>query len=129
MPERLPPQNISSVEPYRKLVEKLVDQGVEIAAIRQRLEERGFDGSYAAVYRFVRRIKPLRGEATVRVERAPGNEGQVDFGYAGKMIDPETGKLRRTWAFVMTLAWSRHQYVEFVFDQRDWNEKAGTSLT
>jgi len=34
------------------------------------------------------------------------------------MIDPETGKQRRAWAFVMTLAWSRHQYVEFVFDQK-----------
>jgi len=33
------------------------------------------------------------------------------------MIDPKTGKLRKTWAFVMTLSWSRHQYVEFVFDQ------------
>jgi hypothetical protein len=34
------------------------------------------------------------------------------------MIDPETGELRKTWAFVMTLSWSRHQYVEFVFDQK-----------
>jgi hypothetical protein len=34
------------------------------------------------------------------------------------MIDPETGNLRWTWAFVMTLSWSRHQYVEFVFDQK-----------
>jgi transposase len=43
---------------------------------------------------------------------------QVDFGYAGRMIDPETGELRQTWAFVMTLSWSRHQYVEFVFNQK-----------
>jgi hypothetical protein len=34
------------------------------------------------------------------------------------MIDPETGKLRKTWVFVMTLSWSRHQYVEFVFNQK-----------
>jgi transposase len=34
------------------------------------------------------------------------------------MIDPQTGKLRKSWAFVMTLAWSRHQYVEFVWDQK-----------
>jgi transposase len=27
------------------------------------------------------------------------------------------GKPRRTWAFVMTLCHSRHQYVEFVWDQ------------
>jgi hypothetical protein len=34
------------------------------------------------------------------------------------MIDPQTGSLRRSWAFVMTLSWSRHQYVEFVWDQK-----------
>jgi transposase len=99
-------------------VEKLVREQVEVAAIYERLKERGFQGTYSAVYRFVRRVKPQETEATVRVERAPGEEGQVDFGYAGWMIDPQSGKKRRTWAFVMTLSWSRHQYVEFVFDQR-----------
>ena len=33
------------------------------------------------------------------------------------MFDPGTGALRKTWAFVMTLADSRHQYVECVLDQ------------
>jgi hypothetical protein len=42
----------------------------------------------------------------------------VDFGYVGLMRDATTAQLRKTWAFVMTLAWSRHQYVEFVFDQK-----------
>jgi len=108
---------VSSVVSYRAVVEKLVKEKVEVAAIYERLKERGYSGSYSAVYRFVQRVKGHLPEATVRVERAPGEEGQVDFGYAGWMIDPETGQLRRTWAFVMTLAWSRHQYVEFVFDQ------------
>lgn len=52
------------------------------------------------------------------MERPPGDEAQVDFGYAGKLVDETTGEIRRTWMFVMTLSWSRHQYVEFVFDQR-----------
>jgi len=113
-----PPQNRSSVEPYRELVVQLRRQGVEIAAIRQRLKERGYQVGYAAVWRFVRRLEPTTPEATVRVETQPGEEAQVDFGYAGKMIDPDTGQLRKTWAFVMVLSWSRHQYVEFVFDQK-----------
>ena len=113
-----PPQNTSTVEPYRDLVEKLLKGGVEIAAIHQRLKERGYTGSYASVYRFARHLEPRTLDATVRVETRPGEEAQVDFGYAGKMIDPETSELRRTWAFVMTFSWSRHQYVEFVFDQK-----------
>jgi transposase len=118
MPETPPPQNVSTVENYRAVVEKLVNEKVEMMAIYQRLQEKGFSGTYMAVYRFVRHLpgQPLR--ATVRVERQPGEEVQVDFGYAGWLIDPVTGKLRRAWLFVMTLAWSRHQYVEFVWDQK-----------
>jgi transposase len=112
-----PPQNISTVEPYRGLVLTLRQQGVEIAAIYQRLRERGYSGSYPSVYRFVRALEPRLPDATVRVERPPGEEAQIDFGYVGRMLDPATGALRKTWAFVMTLAWSRYAYVTFVFDQ------------
>ena len=118
MPGQPPPQNVSSVEPYRELVTQLVEENVEAAAIRCRLEERGYSGSYSSVYRFVSKLRPRPPEATVRVERKPGEEGQVDFGYAGQMFDPLTGALRRTWVFVMTLSWSRHQYAEFVFNQK-----------
>jgi len=128
LPTTPPPQNTSTVEPYREVVEKLRQQGVEIAAIHQRLKERGYKGSYSALYCFVRALEPRPAEATVRVETPPGQEAQVDFGYAGQMLDPESGQLRKTWTFVtpalhpqrgasVTLSWSRHQYVEFVFEQ------------
>ena len=119
LPEKTPPQNQSSLEGYRKLVKKWVDAHVEIAAIHQRLMERGYTGSYASVWRFVRTIQPSEKQrTTVRLETKPGEEAQVDFGYAGLMIDPDTGQLRKAWAYVLTLAWSRHQYVEFVWDQK-----------
>lgn len=117
MPGEVPPQQVSSVEPYREQVLKMRQAGVEIAAIWQRLQERGYEGSYQAVWRFVQQLEPKTPEVTVRVETQPGEEAQVDFGYGGRMIDPTTGRLRKSWAFVMTLSWSRHQYVEFVFDQ------------
>jgi transposase len=113
-----PPQNVSSVEPYRELVRKLREAGVEMTAIWQRLQERGYTGTYWSVRRFVRRMEPSTPEVTVRVETRPGEEAQVDFGYAGQMVDPETGEIRRAWLFVMLLSWSRHMYVEFVFDQK-----------
>lgn len=118
MPTQHPPQSQSTVEPYRKLVVKLREQDTEVSAIKQRLEERGFRGSYMAVWRFVKQLEPAQADVTVRVETAPGEEAQVDFGYTGKMIDPATGEIRKTWAFVLTLSWSRHQYVEFVFNQQ-----------
>ena len=79
--DRQPPQNISSVEPYRKIVEKMVAQNVEAKAIYHRLEERGFEGSYSAVYRFVKKIKDQTSNATVRVERPPG--WTIIFGISG----------------------------------------------
>ncbi len=118
LPVTQPPQNLSSVSAYESQVKKLLKKEVEIAAIWERLKERGYSGSYSSVYRCVRRLQPLTPEATVRVETPPGEEAQVDFGYAGYMVDPETGRSRKTWAFVMLLSWSRHQYVEFVFDQQ-----------
>jgi len=113
-----PPQNTSSVKPYREVVVKLRQESVEIAAIYERLKERGYIGSYSSVHRFVRNLEPKSPSVTVRVETPPGEEGQADFGYAGRMIDPDTGELCKTWAFVMTLSWSRHQYAEFVFNQK-----------
>jgi transposase len=119
----LPPQNQSNIGEYAPLVDKLRAAGVEVAAIQHRLAERGFTGSYWTVYRYVRRQEGSRQDVTVRVERQPGEEAQVDFGYAGRMLDETTGQERRAWAFVMTLSWSRHQYVEFV-----WNQTVATWL-
>jgi transposase len=118
MPDAPPPQVDSSVEPHRKLVEDWHAKGLEAQAIHQKLvKDHGFTGSYSAIWRFVQSLEPNQPEATVRIEVDPGAEAQVDFGYVGKLLDLRTGKLRKAWAFVMTLSYSRHQYVEFVFDQ------------
>ena len=118
LPAAAVPQNVSSVEEYRAIVIELRERGVNVKTVWRRLVERGFNGSAHAVYRFVWQLEgKSHDELTVRVERAPGEEAQVDFGYAGQMLD-EDGQLRKTWVFVMTLSWSRHMYIEFVFDQR-----------
>lgn len=80
-------------------------------------EQHAVGGSYGAVYSFVRHLEPRTPDACVRVERDPGDEAQVDFGYAGLLHDPASDTVRKAWAFVMTLSFSRHSYVEFVFDQ------------
>ena len=118
LPATPPPQRPSTVEPYRGLVERWRAQGLECQAIWQRLQrEQGFTGSYAALWRFVNRLEKATPAVTVRIEVQPGDEAQVDFGYVGLLLDPATGRRRKTWAFVMTLSWSRHMYVEFVCDQ------------
>ena len=118
LPVSPPPTIPSKVTPFRDQVIALRQRGVECQAIYDILrEQHAFAGSYGSVYRFVRHLEPRTPEAYVRVETGPAEEAQVDFGYAGLLHDPASDTLRKAWAFVMTLSFSRHSYVEFVFDQ------------
>ena len=119
LPVTPPPQQTSTVATYREEILAYRARGMEVAAIRGRLEEvHGQPVSYMAVWRLLQRLDPAQPEVFVRVETAPGSQAQVDFGYAGWTIDPATGKARKTWAFVLVLSWSRHLYAELVYDQR-----------
>ena len=117
-PTNRPAHEQSLVEPFRDRVKALQENGVEGQAIWQLLvDEHDFVGSYSSVKRFLRRLAPPEVRAMLRLEVDPGDEAQVDFGYGGLFVDPESGQRRRAWAFVMTLSCSRHQYAELVFDQ------------
>jgi transposase len=114
-----PPQNQSSIASYRDEIQKWLEEGLRPRIIFQKLNVRpGFTASEAAVYRLCQKIKASAPpEVFVRLETAPGEVAQVDFGEVRPLFDPATHTRRRTWAFTMVLAWSRHQFVEFVFDQ------------
>src|SRR5712692_3864467 len=117
-PTERPAQEHSLVEPFRERVKALHERGVEGQAIWQLLvDEHDFAGSYSSIKRFLRRVAPPETRATLRLEVDPGTEAQVDFGFAGQLLDPESARVRRAWVFVMTLSCSRHQYAELVFDQ------------
>jgi len=117
-PQRQPPQQVSSVAKYTERVRAMRERKMEIAAIRVRLKEQtGVSVSYEALRRLVRQLEPRDPDVCVRVETEPGAEAQVDFGFAGLTKDPVTGRVRKTWVFVMVLSWSRHLYAELVYDQ------------
>lgn len=112
-------RQVSSVEPYGEQVKAWLAAGLTRQVIWQRLQERGYTGSYTSVRRFVAKLREAEPrEAFVRLEVPAGEEAQVDFGSAGKLYDPTRGQMRPAQVFVMTLSHSRHQYVEFVFDQK-----------
>ena len=109
---------VSSAEPLREVVQHWFEAGVQGKAIHAALQrEHGWRGSYSSVVRMLKRLRAeIPPEVTVRLAFAPGEAAQVDFGAGPILVHPD-GNPRRTWAFVMTLAHSRHQYVEFVWDQ------------
>jgi transposase len=115
-PEKPGPESL--VEAHRAFVVEKRAAGVEVTALFALLRERDFTGSYTTLLRFVRKLEKKEPDKFLRIEVAPGEEAQVDFGYAGLQFDPLTRTQRRAWVFVMTLSFSRHQYAEIVFDQR-----------
>lgn len=86
-------------------------------------EEHGLGAGYSSVKRYLKKEFHFgTPKVTVRIETLPGQEAQVDFGYAGLMYDPVMQKERRAWAFIMSLSYSRHRFVRFVFrmDSPSW---------
>ncbi|WP_437313105.1 IS21 family transposase [Sorangium sp. So ce385] len=124
VPPKVAPQQQSSVERWRAYIAARVEEGLKPAAIydRLRLEERDFSGSRSAVKRMVATLQREQGirpqDIAIVVETDPGHVAQVDFGYAGRLWDPETKSLRRAWVFVMVLGYSRHLFAQIVFDQK-----------
>ena len=110
--------SLSQAEEHRPLIKQWHDQGIEAMTIWKALQRNhGFEGSYSCVQRFVRRLAATKVDPIVRLEFGAGEVAQVDFGSGPLLPDPTTGKLRKTHIFVMTLAYSRHQYAEIVWDQ------------
>ena len=113
------------IAPYRKWIDGLLRESEakkeQITAKqiwRLFCEKTGLPIGYCTMKRYLRaQFQWGSPPVTVRLEVEPGSQVQVDFGGAGRMVDPETGKLRRAWAFIMTLSYSRHRFVRFVFRQ------------
>jgi len=76
------------------------------------LKELGNSFSYTSVKRYVRKLSPdMSRQTTIRIETPAGEQAQVDFG----QVTLALGEIRkRVWAFIMTLAFSRHRFVRFV---------------
>ena len=101
--------HVPTVAPYRELVRQWMPQGSGLQQIPELLPEREYSGSYTSVRHFVTALRATEpGEAFARVEVAPGEEAEVDFGSAGRMRDPAQGEVRSAHAFVMTLSHSPH---------------------
>lgn len=104
---------------YQHTIEKLLSKKYitpkQVYQILKR--EYAYPLSYSSFKRYMRITYPKEPRHCLRIEVGAGQEGQVDFGSAGMLLDPESGKRRRAHAFVLTLSYSRLAYVEFVFDQ------------
>jgi len=100
--------------PHRDLISGWLEKdGLTLTKSHIKLGRMGVAVSYSALYRYARDEFGFGSQkVTVRMaETEPGEVAQVDFGRMGMVFDPETGKQRVLHALVVTLVFSRHQYV------------------
>lgn len=100
---------------------------MQLTKVHRLLERRGVRVPYSSLHRFVVKHCALAtGRVTVRMsESAPGEVAEADFGRLGRVWDPVAGRLRVLWALVVTLVYSRHQYVHTTFSQKREDVIAG----
>jgi transposase len=107
----------SLCEPFREAIIEWLERGLTAQRIWQDLKvEHDFTGGYDSVKRFVRRFKTATPLPFRRMECAPGEEAQIDFGTGAPILTP-TGKRRRTHVFRIVLSHSRKAYSESVYRQ------------
>lgn len=96
------------------------ERPLTLTKILDLLERQGVHASYSGLYRFaVRHCEVGRGRTTVRVaDTAPGELAEVDFGKLGYVPSDLFGRVRLLYALIVTLAFSRHQYVYLTHSQR-----------
>jgi transposase len=98
----------------------VIEQGLLAGLSAQRIYQdlvaaHQFTGGYDAVKRFVRRLSQQTEPPFRRMEGAPGQELQVDFGLGAWVI--QEGKRRRPHLFRAVLSHSRKAYSEVVWRQ------------
>ncbi len=95
-------------------------RGLKLTKIHELLKRKNVDVSYWALRRFVHKHLDYGKEAsTVRVaDVRPGGLAEVDFGRLGFVYDPSVGRRRALYALIVTLVFSRNQYVHVTHSQR-----------
>jgi transposase len=111
----VPPTSRSQCEPFRPIILAKLQQGLKAQRIYQDLvTDHGFGGKYWSVRRFVAKVGEATPLAMRRMEWAPGDEAQVDFGVGAPVVDADDHR-RRTKVLRVVLSHSRKAYSEAAF--------------
>ncbi len=94
--------------------------GLQLTKVHKLLKNKGAMVSYSALHRYaVKHLGFSEKRLTVRMaDVPPGQVAEVDFGRLGLVMDLETGKRRVVHALIVTLVYSRHQYVHVTHSQK-----------
>ena len=99
----------SALDKYEDLIKMWLEQGLSAVVIHRHLcESYNINIGYNCVQRYVKQLKDSSTRSlTTVMSFYPGQAAQIDFGQAPRLLDRRTGKVVKTWFFVMTLCYSR----------------------
>lgn len=108
----------SKLERYKGQVKELIQEYPRLSAVRvfEEIGKAGYKGSLTLIRNYLRRIRPPKKEAYLRIETLPGVEAQVDWADCGKVM--VEGVWRKVSCFVMVLSYSRLLYLEWTLSQK-----------
>lgn len=113
---RKSPQRASKLDPYKNdIVRMLEKHPFSAMQILIRISQDGYDGGYSILKEYVRKVRPKKTKAFLKLCFAPGECAQVDWGSYGSVA--VGGTHRRLSFFVMVLCHSRMMYVAFTVSQ------------
>jgi len=112
----IPDSARSACEPHRYWIEEQVRLGRNAVSIYQDLVEQfAFEHKYNSVKRFCRTLHEKDPAQYDRLDFAPGEEAQVDYGLGAPSLVPGKTTYRRPRLFVMTLKYSRRCFRKVVW--------------
>src|SRR5919109_5045088 len=110
----------SKLDPFKDDIERMlgVDPKVSAMVMRQRLEERGFNGGITIIRDYLSRVRPsaTARAAFIRFESEPGVQCQIDWGHFGTLAYGNT--TRKLYCLAVVECHSRMLYLEFTHSQR-----------
>ena len=107
--------------PHKQTISQWLEkEKLTLTKVHIKLLRRGVQVSYSALWRFARERLGFGGaEITVRMaDSEPGEAAEVDFGRLGIIFDQTSNRNRVLNALVITLTFSRHQYVYATYSQK-----------
>lgn len=110
--QRKAPPRPGKLEAFKATITRLLDRhDYSASQILGLLRQEGYSGGSSILRAHVAKIRPRTRQAFLRLQFAPGQAAQVDWGSAGFI---QIGATRcRLSFFVMVLCFSRRMYVEF----------------
>ena len=106
--------------PHKESIAEWLDrERLTLTKVHMKLLRSGVETSYSSLYRFVQEHIGMPGNhGTVRMaETEHGEVAEVDFGRLGYLFDRALNRMRALYALVVTLVFSRYQYVHITRKQ------------